>query len=466
MGEIDAKPLAIRGAAGATLAPAELVVAIPPSFRALDAARSALTGAAVDALLSTTGPLAEWNAAKANSILDEAMRSLIARKGSGVVFEGLTLASLQDASVRRGVELTARLSGTTNAPRADITVLARDGGIDLQLKTGADRYIRSAIRNREEGVRLLVPRDVTANEWAQDAWSFVEVDGVVVDTPTRGEILAHSERALDRLSNGESSFSMMDVADAATTNSLVDGLTAVVIDLCLQSLSTPNVTIDWNRAGRVLAKATATSATATFISGVMTRSMLAQAGRSIDGTANMRAAQVAWWALPKALNVISDLAKKSDGVISDDEFKRRLSRELGAATAELLAFRHLARLASQFGPFGSALVMLVGNWAVSWIGASLGELVYEFSSTSSAGLPAPETAQDSPQRLVGLEGAARLLLEKMSYEQTRRIARAKARQCEQPGCRRRHHARGMCGRHYMRWWRQTRYHRHRARSPV
>ncbi len=382
------------------------------------------------------------------------MRNLIARQGSGVVFEGMTLASVQDAGVRYGVALTARLAGTTNAPRADIIVQATGEAIELQLKTGRDPYIRSAIRNREDGVRLLVPRDVTCNEWAQDAWSFVEVDGVAVDTQTRGEILAYSERALDRLSVGESSFSMADVADAAFANSITDGLTAVVIDLSLQRLCTPNATIDWKRAGRVLAKASATSATATFMSGVMTRSMLAQSGRSIDGTASMRAARVAWWALPKAFNVISDLSKKSDGIISDDEFKRRLSREIGAATAELIAFRYLARFASQFGPLGSALVMLVGNWAVSWVGASLGEFVYELSSTPTPVLPATG-AQPEPRRLES-ESVALLLLEEMSSEQIRRAARADARRCEEPGCRRRHHARGMCGRHYMRWWRRNR----------
>lgn len=207
------------------------VAASTAPFRALDASRDVAVAAATDHLVCSTGPLSELTAADLRGVLDDTRRRLIAKKAAGVVFEGTAVIRLQDARERYGLTLVAKLAGESNAERADILLETINGQVELQLKTGTNKYIRAAVRAREQGVVLLVPRD--ANVAPDDTWvkSAVEVDGVIVETPTRSELQSQSEIALDRLSRGEPSLSLTDLAKTSLANSLVDGLSAVLFDV-------------------------------------------------------------------------------------------------------------------------------------------------------------------------------------------------------------------------------------------
>lgn len=305
-----------RIVAGAAPAPLPVSASTAP-LRALNASCEAAAATATDHLVATTGPLAELTAADLRGVLDATRRRLIAKKASGVVFEAAAVIRLQDARERYGLNLVATLAGSSNAERADILLETAHAQIEFQLKTGSNRYIRAAVRAREEGVVLLVPRD--ADVAPGDSWvrSAVEVEGVVVESPTRSELLNQSEVALDRLSRGESSFSLRDLAKNSLANSLIDGLSAVLFDLCIQHLTLTREAIDWKRAAKCLLKTTTTSAASSFVAGIMTRASLARAGRAVDATACMRASRVASSIVPRAIDSVLDLARLESGELSD-----------------------------------------------------------------------------------------------------------------------------------------------------
>lgn len=435
---------------------AEKITSATAQLRSLDAVRDAARVTAAEQLLTSTGPSAEMAAAQMRGVLDAARRELIAKKGSGVVFEAETIVRLQDAAERYGVSLTARLSTKANSPRADILLFTSERQVDLQLKTGHDRYLRAAVRARKEDVVLLVPSDVEKGTWAAAATSTIEVEGIRVDSPTRDELRAHSEKALDRIARGESAFSVRDLAKSSVVNGFVDGLTAVIVDVSCQVLTNPDAPIDWGRAAKCLARTAMTSAASSFLSGALAQSSMAGSGRALDATGCMRAARASSCVIPRALDTIWDVVRLNRGEIDDEQFKRQLARNTGAAALEYVGFQVLARLTARMGPVGRAIVMIVGGMVLAMLGAVAGEAVYELLSGAEpkrllpAAMPGELTADDAiPHASVALMAAAR-------EEHARRLLSAEKRRCEERGCRRRHHARGLCGTHYMRWWRRNR----------
>jgi hypothetical protein len=160
---------------------------------------------------------------------------------------------------------------------------------------------------------------------------------------------------------------------------------------------------------------------------------------------------VAACVVPHAIDVVFDYASMNAGKISTEAFGRRVAGHAGAAAAQMLAFKYLARLAASFGPLGQTVVMIGGGYLVSKMGERFGGLVFD---VISAVLPhfADLPSSRQPQRLTAVGS----LLRRQRLEENRRIRRAKKGICEEPSCGREHHARGMCARHYQRWWRKAR----------
>lgn len=419
--------------------------------RALEGAREASASVVSGNLLSTTGPLAELTSAQRRGVLDEVRRTLIAKKGAGVVFEAVVVAQLQEASERYGIELSARLSTAANNPRTDVTVVWRGVELELQLKAGSDPYLRAAVRAREEGIILLVPSDAKG-AGARTALTFGDV---TVETPTRSELRESADVTLNRLSRGESALNLLDVAKQSISNALIDGLVAGIADLALQALTKPDDPIDWARTAKLVARSGATSAASSFLAAAHTGAALQVGTRAVDATASLRAGRAAACVVPHAIDVAFDYARLTRGELAPRQFKRRVARHAGAATAEFVGFRFLARLASHLGPLGGLLVMLAGGLLLSYFGGKAGELLYDL--LGDAAFPAmPEHERLPAPRMIDFASEGRQLSTRLSEETTRRTALAERRLCEERGCGRAHHARGMCKRHYQRWWRKNR----------
>lgn len=423
--------------------------------RALSAVRETGRVVAGAKLLEATGPLAELAAADARGVLDDARRVLITKKGRGVIFEASTVVQLQEAGERYGISLTARLATTTNNPRADVFVRHSGADIELQLKCGTDKYIRAALRQQVDGVTVLVPADAAQ---AAAAGS-LEFDGIELEIPTRDQLFAQTEQSLDRLSAGEPVVTFADAAKRALRDSLLDAVVVAVLDLAAQALEKPETPIDWRRTGMAVFKVTATTVVTSLLATANTVTAMKAAGRAIDLASVARGTRVAASLVPHALDVCIDLAKVSSGKMNRAQFVRSASGHAGAAAAEYLAFPLVARLAVRLGPIGGAIVMVAGGMLVAFLGRKTGEFLHDMAADLLADLPAGQQTVEG--RVV--EVVERLQQEGAS-EAERRAKKAEKRQCEEPRCSRPHHARGMCGKHYGRWWRRQRRFNWRAYS--
>lgn len=415
--------------------------------RALDAVRE--TGGAIAGarLLESTGPLAELSAADKRGVLDEARRVLIAKKGSGVVFEAITTVQLQEANERYSIGLTARLAATATNPRTDILVTHAGIDIELQLKTGDKTYIRSALRQQVDGVKLLVPAD--AAEGA--AMTALEFEGVTLETPTKEQLYQQTERTLDRLSAGEPIVTFADAAKRALTDCLVDAVVVAVLDLASQVMEQPNEPIDWRRTGKAVLKATATTVVTSLLATANTATAMKAAGRAVEVASIARGTRAAAALVPHAIDLCIDVVKVSSGEMSRAEFIRSSAGHTGAAAAEYFAFPYIARLASRLGPLGSIIAMVAGGMLVAYLGRKAGEAIHDLAVDFFVELPAGQQVVEGKviETIVEIE-------KETTVETARRAKKAEKRQCEEPRCAKPHHARGMCKRHYNRWWRRQR----------
>lgn len=422
--------------------------------RALEAGRGAVAAMGGATLLASTGPLAELRSAERRGILDEARRLLIAKKGRGVQFEANTLAHLQETAVRFDLQLRASLPATSNNPGVDLFIEFQQEEVLVQLKAGSDRYLRAAIKARADGIVLVVPRDAAAQPWATGATGTLTFEDVVVETPTRDELLRHAEKNLDRLSRGEPVVSDADISRRAFCDGLIDGIVAVAIDLCLQKLLKPDQPVDWRRSTKCLVRTAATSAACSFLAATNARAALSVTSRSIDATATFRSARVAGSVVPHAVDVGFDALRRWRGELSDEQFMRSTSGHAGAAAVEYLAFPYLARLAARLGPLG-VVVLLVGGAIASKVGNAVGQKVFDLFS-SLPPLPAVPSSNTGETVGAGLVRAFEWYLGAVEKEADRRAKLGEKRLCEEPRCGRKHHARGWCARHYQRWYRRQR----------
>lgn len=413
--------------------------------RALEAVREAGSALAGANLLEATGPLAELTAAEARGVLDEARRVLIAKKGRGVVFEAMTVVNAQVASERYSLNLTAKLASTMNSPRADVLIVHAGLDIELQLKVGTDKYIRSALRRQADGVTLLVPVDATQGA----AVGSLEFDGIEIEAPTTDQLQARTEGLLDRLSTGEPIVTFADAAKRALKDSLIDALVIAVLDLASQMLEKPDEPVDWKRTGKAVLRATATTVTASLLATANTATAMRATGRAIEVVSIARGTRAAAVLVPHAIDVCVDMARASSGEISSAQFARRASGHVGAAAAEYLMFPILARIAARLGPIGGAIAMVAGGLFFALVGRKAGEFLHDVAVTYFAELPASQqVVEGKVVRIVeGIEEDAK-------RETVRRAQKAAKSQCEEPRCSRPHHARGMCKRHYNRWYRR------------
>lgn len=422
---------------------------------ALDAVRETGSVCAGANLLQATGPLAELTAADARGILDDARWALITKKGRGVVFEAATVVQLQDAGERYGINLTARLATTTNNPCADVVITHSGVDIELQLKCGTDKYIRAALRKQVDGVTMLVPADAAQAA----AVGSLEFDGVELEAPTRDQLFAQTEQSLDRLSAGEPVVTFADAAKRAMRDSLLDAVVVAVLDLAAQALEKPEEPIDWKRTGMAVLRVTATTVVTSLLATANTATAMKAAGRAIELASVARGTRAAAALVPHALDMCIDLARVSSGEMNRAQFIRSTSGHAGAATAEYLAFPLIARLAARLGPIGGAIAMVAGGMLVAFLGRKAGEFLHDVAVDFLAELPAGQQTVEG--RVVK---AVEQLQRDTEHEAARRAKKAEKRQCEEPRCSERHHARGMCKRHYNRWWRRQRRFNWRAYS--
>lgn len=423
--------------------------------RALDAMRE--TGATIAGanLLQSTGPLSELAAADMRGLLDDARKVLITKKGRGVVFEAATVVQFQEAAERYGLNLTAKLSASTNNPRADVLVTHAGAKIELQLKCGTDKYIRAALRKQVDGVTVLVPADAAQAA----AVGSLEFDGVELGAPTRDQLFAQTEKSLDRLSAGEPIVTFGDAAKRALRDSLLDAIVVAVLDLAMQALENPEKPIDWKRTGIAVLRVTATTVVTSLLATANTATAMKAAGRAIELASVARGTRTAATLVPHALDVCIDIAKFSSGEMNRSQLVRSTSGHAGAAAAEYLAFPLIARLAARLGPIGGAIVMVAGGMLVAFLGRKAGEFLHDVAADLFA---EPRAGQQIVESQV--VKVVEQLQDKTELETARRAKKAERRLCEEPRCSRSHHARGMCGRHYGRWWRRQRRFNWRAYS--
>jgi hypothetical protein len=252
-----------RGQDGATPA---VVSTLGLQHRALNAAEVVVTDHAVGHLLGTTGPLAELRSAEKRGLLTDARLAMISGKGAGVTFEALALTKAQHASERFGiVGMKAALSPKSNDPSVDVLMSWTDDGnavlLKLQLKTGSDKYLKAAIKGREDGVFLFVPLDAPGDGVSPGVASSIDIDGIAISAPTRDEIKARTRRTLDRLTGRSSPVAdWKAIGRQAFRDAVVDGLVAGIADVCLQCLTEPDKPVDWRQASRVLVRTGATGA--------------------------------------------------------------------------------------------------------------------------------------------------------------------------------------------------------------
>ncbi len=427
--------------------------------RALSVSKDAITAVSAAALLQSTGPTAELSAAFQRGVLDEARRTLIAKKGSGVVFEAGTVVAAQELNERCALNLTASLSSMPNDPRTDVLITMRGDCIDLQLKTGSDNYIRAQLRRRQpDGVVYLIPKD--AHHLTGDGVkTSLEFDGIELDMPTRDELLEQTRHSLDRLESGAPVLESKDVAAMALRGALIDGIVVGVVDLSLQALQQPTQPIDWRRAGLAVVRGSAVSAISSFLAGSHAVSAGIFLARQLDATHVLRRARVAGCIIPHAVDAAIDALAASKGTISTEQLLSRVAGHTGAAVAELVAFKYIARLAARCGPLGIIVVMIGGAIAAT-AGRKLGETAYAIlfgAPTQAMQRAVPERpVQSGPSIWDAILSVAGTLRTELEVEADRRKTLASEHRCEERNCEGKHHARGMCGKHYKRWWRGRR----------
>jgi len=100
--------------------------------------------------------------------------------------------------------------------------------------------------------------------------------------------------------------------------------------------------------------------------------------------------------------------------------------------------------------------MIGGGLLASFLGGKLGELVYDLLGDA---LFAVDHEKELPPAtsIIDVSSHVEELSVELREETNRRTRLSEQRLCEEHGCGRIHHARGMCGRHYMRWWRKNRW---------
>jgi hypothetical protein len=469
---------------------AAVVSTFGPQHRALNAAEAVVSDHAVGHLLETTGPLEELKNAEKRGLLTEARLAMISGKGAGVTFEALTLTKAQHAGERFGiVGLKAALSSKANDPSVDVMMSWTDDGkallLKVQLKTGSDSYLKAAISGREDGVLLFVPIDAPTDGLTAGVASSIDIGGVAITAPTRDELKARSRRNLERLTGRSSPVvDWKTIGRQAFRDALVDGLVAGVADVCLQCLTEPEKPVDWRQASRALVKTGATGAISSLLAATTSCSAVRLGKHSIDASAAYRAARVGACVVPHAIDVAFDALDMKSGLLKPQEFAKRTSGHTGAMVAELLFFKYVARLARFFGPLGQAVVMIGGGMLVSKLGQAAGEAIYSLVSGLFEGEPpaataSPDDAAESAPSLADFLASllatpeVASLAHRADREEKRRDHRMAKGACQEPRCGRQHHARGMCSRHYMRWWRLMRrrgwriQHQHRPhRSPA
>lgn len=444
-----------------------------PQHRALNAAEAAITDQSIGHLLQTTGPLAELRSAEKRGLLTDARLAMISGKGAGVTFEALTLSKAQHAGERFGiVGMRAALSTRSNDPSVDVWVSWTADGeallLKLQLKTGSERYLRAAIRDREDGVLLFVPLDAPLDGVGQGVSSSIEIDGIAIAAPTRDDLKARTRRKLDRLTGRSSPVTdWKAIGREAFQNAVVDGLAAGIADVCFQCLTAPEKPIDWRQASRSLVKTGATGALSSLLAATTSCSAVRLGKHSIDASAAYRAARVGACVVPHAIDVAFDALDMKAGLLAPKDFGKNAAGHVGAMAAELFFFKYVARLARVFGPIGQAVVMIGGGMLVSRLGQAAGEALYSLLSGLLDGndTAAAATADEAPAAAPSFGDFLESLLanpvvkglaHRAELEEKRRDRRMASGVCQEPRCGRRHHARGMCSRHYMRWWRMMR----------
>lgn len=374
-----------------------------------------------------------------------------------MVFEANALTAVQEASERFKISLSARLSTASNDPRSDIVVQFLEEEIELQLKTGSDPYIKAAIRARKDGTILVVPKDVAGQPWAEGTTATLNFDDVSIDMPSKQDLGEQTELCLGRMSRGEVALSGADIAKRAFSSALVDGTIAVVIDICIQKYTKPEASIDWNRTTKCFLRTGATSAVASYLAAVNASATVQVAKHAIDASNAFRVARVAGCVAPYVLDTAFDLHKLYQGQISAKGFLRNASGNAGAATAGYLLFPFLARMAVKCGPLG-IFVIVVGGAVIAKLGDKAGKGLFDSLSWLPEVLEGIATSRASLQLAVQsrVSSTANSLETKVKREVKRRTQLGKKRLCEEPSCGRKHHARGMCSRHYQRWWRRQR----------
>lgn len=398
-------------------------------------------------LLKTTGPLARLQRADQEHFLREL--KAIVKQAKGVVFEGDTLARVQGAAERFGLNVQARLSSKRNDPIADIYVEWRGNEIGIQLKTGSDRYLRDSLTKvaaREDGTWVLTQSDVSDRARAAGARTQLSFDDVDLPSPTLEDLESMAERDLERLSRGEATVDHFDIARNAVLFGLVDGLAAFILDWIRQAKEEPSKPFDWRRSAGIFFKRAATSTAAGIVAGSGTGYALSLTPAAVDATTCLRAARAVGVVLPRAFASYGDYRALREGEIESRDFQRRLARQAGALTVEWSAFQLASRYAIGLGPIGQFAVLLGGSLLADQVGGGIADFLFSLFTTPASTATVKKIVEQDVQ----------VVEKEIRSEEDRRRKLAAQRLCEEPSCNRDHHARGFCSRHYQRWYRRNR----------
>jgi len=418
--------------------------------QALSQVRAAASATARGQLLRETGPLAQLQKADRQHFLYEI--AAIVKRAKGVVFEGDTLASLQEAPERFGLNFTANLSPTRNDPRADIYLHWGEETVSLQLKTGSPGYIRRSLVKvgaRQDGTWLLTQSDIPEGLREAGAMTAVDIDGIAIPSPTLEELEGMTRKDLERLYRGSSTLDHFELTRNAVMLGLVDGLAALVMDLIQQLREDPAKPFDWKRAGGIFARRVATSTAVGILAGSGTGFALSLESAALASATTgwyFRAARVAGVTIPRVFAAYDEYKALRRGEIDTRDFQRHLAHQAGAVAVEWSAFHLAARYAVGLGPIGQFVVLVGGSLLADWIGGGLGEFLFDVFAAPGTTIEVQAVVKNDATRLE----------EDIRNETQRCRERAEQHRCEKAGCSREHHARGLCSRHYQGWYRRNR----------
>ena len=386
---------------------------------ALAAAAAAATNQLASVLLRDSGPLGKVEAnVRWGRSLEQALTAGAAQ-GKGLTAEASFLVNLQGASSRQALPDRFFLSHAANDPAADIRrrVAGRDFG--YQLKVGGEIYTRRASRKHTGDAQLIVSSTFADVGWRGRAEASVIVGNARVRMRSKAEEDSAAREHLRRLAERGAAVGPADHLRWAGGAGLRAGAFGASIEAVRQVL-TQRKQREWHRVGIAGVMGAVHGGLTSLASSWLASRAVMRSGRDVILAPLFRGARLLGAAVPRLLSLGTELLGGPDG----GALRRSFFRHTGGLLVELTGFGLLSSFALGLGGIVGTVVLFAGGALLDCLGGVLGEVIHDLLWTP----PEPRFVED--------------------------VGAIEDRRCSASGCRDRHHARGMCKRHYDAWhWR-------------